>query len=397
MKQIIISVLSLVMILSFSMGIAAQETDDGFISAEDAFAAMEAEFNAARMEAADNLAMLSAGKSGIDASISYDRVAVTYYKQIVDTYNTVPAYYEPVTSGSDFQCSEYITRYYKTVYGSSLKGFKVTTTPKPGDYIYATAAQRGKSYGHYAVIKSVNGSELTLIEQNWSWNSGGTVYAAKNRVIPYGGEYAGTYTVYTPVGTPVIDIDDANNHDTISSFSDLSSSHWAYDNIMALVNMGIIKGYENGTFKPEGTVTRAEFIKMIGTDAQNNGNNVFNYTTQRFSDVKSSHWAYTYINWAQQKGIVNGRSSTTFAPEDKITRQEMAQILYNYAKFRNINLASASSSFNDNYQIDSWAQQAINAMVGSGIINGRDNNCFEPKANATRAEAATMIYRLLSK
>ncbi len=390
MKQIIISVLSLVMILSLSMSIAAKETDDGFISAEEAFAAMEAENYPSGVETEEGVSSLSSAKSGMDASISYDRVAVTYYKQIVDTYNNVPAYYEPKTSGSDFQCSEYITRYYKTVYGSSLKGFKVTTSPKPGDYIYATAEQRGKSYGHYAVIKSVNGSQLTLIEQNWSWYSGSTVYAAKNRVIPYGGQYAGTYTVYTPVVNG-----GSQNNDSPGSFRDLSTSHWAYDYITALVNLKIINGMGDGTFQPEGSVTRAQFIKMIGTDAINNGNNVPNYTTQRFSDVKSSHWSYTYVNWAQQKGIIKGKTANSFAPEDKITRQEMAQILYNYAMFKGLSLTSGTSNFSDKQKIDSWAGDAVSYMVGSGIMTGKGNNNFAPTANATRAEAATVLYRLL--
>lgn len=390
MKQIIISVLSLAMMLSLSMGIMAQETTDGFISAEDAFAAMEAEESAPEVDAEEGESTLSAAKSAIDASISYDRVAVTSYKQVVDTFNGVPAYYEPVTSGSDFQCSEYITRYYKTVYGSSLKGFQVTTTPKPGDYIYATASQRGKGYGHYAVIKSVNGSQLTLIEQNWAWRSNGTVYAAKNRVIPYGGNYVGTYTIYTPIGTPV------SSNDSVSGFSDLSTSHWGYSYIMSLVNSGIIKGYDDGTFRPEGNVTRAEFVKMIGEDAIKRGNNVPNYTNKRFNDVNASHWAYTYINWAKVKGIVNGKSANTFEPESKITRQEMAVMLHNYATVvLGKSFSSSSNTFGDKGAIESWATDAVNAMYGAGIINGKNGN-FEPKSNATRAEAATMLHRLIN-
>lgn len=390
MKQIIISVLSLVMVLSLSMGIMAEETTDGFISAEDAFAAMEAEESAPEVEDEEGVSSLSAAKSGMDASISYDRVAVTSNKQVVDTYNGVPAYYQPVTSGSAYQCSEYITRYYKTVYGSSLKGFQATSTPKPGDYVYATASQRGKSYGHYAVIKSVNGSQLTLIEQNWAWRSNGTVYAAKNRVIPYGGNYSGTYTIYTPLGTPV------SSNDSVSGFSDLATSHWGYENIMSLVNSGIIKGYEDGTFRPEGNVTRAEFIKMIGEDAIKRGNNVPNYTNKRFNDVTSSHWAYTYINWAKVKGIVNGKSESVFEPNAKITRQEMAVMLYNYATnvLGKSFSSSSSNTFGDKGAIDSWAATAVNAMYNAGIINGKNGN-FEPKDNATRAEAATMLNRLI--
>ncbi|MDO4541459.1 MAG: S-layer homology domain-containing protein [Bacillota bacterium] len=391
MKQIIISVLSLAMMLSLSMGIAAQETEGGIISSEEAFAAMEAEFSTTEGETEEGASTLSAAKSGMDASISYDRVAVTSYKQVVDTYNNVPAYYEPVTSGSDFQCSEYITRYYKTVYGSNLKGFQVTTSPKPGDYIYATAAQRGKSYGHYAVIKSVNGSQLTLIEQNWAWRSDGTVYAAKNRVIPYGGNYAGTYTVYTPVL-----YNNSISYDA-PGFSDLSNNHWAFDYITSLVNQSIIKGYSDGTFRPEASITRAEFMKILGGHAENNGHNVYNYTTQRFTDVNSSHWAYTYVNWGQQKGVVSGNGDGKFNPDAKITRQEMAVMLYNYAtKVLGKSFSSANNAFSDKSAIESWAVSAVNAMVGAGIINGRENNVFAPTANATRAEAATMIYRLIA-
>lgn len=400
MKKLIISVLSIVMICSLSLGVAAE--DSGTVLTAEEFEAqlqaMDAELS--QQDVAEEGVSLSAGRSGMDTTLSKENVTVTYYKQIVDTFNGVPAYYEPVTSGSDFQCSEYITRYYKAVYGR-YPNFVTTTSPQPGDYIHATASQRGKSYGHYAVVKSVgsavvNGERvttLTIIEQNWAWNSNGAVIAAKNRVIPYGGAYAGSYTVYRPQGNAII------KDDTIevpNRFSDVESNRWSSGAINSLVQAGILTGYSDGTFRPAKSVTRAEFVTML---AKAWGGDYKQWTTPRFKgDVPASHWAFAAINWAQQKGIVKGVSANYFDPEANITRQEAAQMLYNYAKFKDISLSSTSSlSFYDAGSIEGWASEAIKAMVGSGVITGHDDGSFAPKAETSREQAATMLYKLTIK
>ncbi|MEG0874012.1 MAG: S-layer homology domain-containing protein [Clostridiales bacterium] len=402
MKKLIISAISLVMILSLSAAVSANQDSD-FISVENAYAEMiasnvpeNAELSTEDIptDAALSDATTFSTRSGIDATIRIQNVAITSNKFIADTFNGVPAYYAPMIGGSPYQCSEYITRYYQTIYGSSLQGFKVTTTPKAGDYIKATADQRGKGYGHFAVIKSVNGSELTLIEQNWTWMSGGTYYAAKNRVIPYGGNYAGTYTVYTPIGNAS---NSGGESVATQTFSDVPTDYWAYSYINDLVSRGVVKGKTSTIYEPEATVTREEFVKMLG---ESSGMNVKNYTNPRFQDVPSGRWSYTYVNWAKVNGIVSGTSDTCFSPDLYIERQDLAVMLHNYAKKFNKSALTATKgqkTFTDGNSIDSYAKQAVSTMQKAGIINGNPNGSFAPHASATRAEAATMLSTLLSK
>ena len=103
-----------------------------------------------------------------------------------------------------------------------------------------------------------------------------------------------------------------------ASFTDLTDAHWAYDNIMRLANDGTINGYDDGTFLPEGTVTRAEFVKIL--------NNVFGLTKSSgivFTDTEN-HWAKNEIDIAVTNGVCKGKSTTEFKPNDSITREEAA-------------------------------------------------------------------------
>lgn len=390
MNKLIISVISLVMILSLSATVSAAEETPGFLTVDDILALSGDNYADAEVgEQNEKEATAFAAQSAIDASITYERVIIKTSGQIVDTFMGVPAYYAPMTSGSPYQCSELITRYTKALqskYGSSFKGWAKTSTPKAGDYIYATADQRGKGYGHWAIIKSVSGNRLTLIEQNWTWYDGSNYIAAKNRVIPWGGDYEGSYTIYTPSGVSV--------SDSVSyTFSDVSSSHWASNEINTLVGSGILNGVGNGKFEPEGNVTRAQFATML---AKASGMNYPNYDIKRFSDVPSSHWAYTAINWAYVKGVVSGVGSGKFDPEANITRQEIAVMLYNYAtKIQGTSLGSSSKVFTDNASIASWAKTAVSAMANAGVISGYSDGSFGPNNNAVRAEAAVLLYRLI--
>src|SRR5699024_6895505 len=117
-----------------------------------------------------------------------------------------------------------------------------------------------------------------------------------------------------------------------------------------------------------------------------------------FSDVKSSYWGNRYINWAVETGVANAYEDNTFRPERAVTRQEMAVMVKNLAEstgkqFANINSAM---TFRDQGQIASWATEAVRVCQQASVISGdADTRMFRPTGRATRAEAASIVYKFL--
>jgi hypothetical protein len=190
----------------------------------------------------------------------------------------------------------------------------------------------------------------------------------------------------TPIGK---DKDEEPTKDVIApvkpALNDISG-HWAETSINQLVNTGAISGYPDSTFKPDSSITRAEFatvlVKALNLEPRNN---------KVFSDT-SGHWAKDSISTAAAHGIVSGYSASNFGPNDLITREQMAVMIVKAAKLTN---AAQEKTFADAAQVSNWAKEAIGIASGKGIISGYPNNIFKPKANATRAEAVTVIIKAL--
>ncbi|UKS28182.1 S-layer homology domain-containing protein [Paenibacillus sp. HWE-109] len=162
--------------------------------------------------------------------------------------------------------------------------------------------------------------------------------------------------------------------------------HWAEAGIQKLVKAGVIDGYQDGTFQPDSTVTRSEFVSMIVR--------VFHLTATggtAFSDT-GSHWAKDAIAIASAMGIVVGYEDGTFGPDDNITREQMAVILARAAQ-----LASANSGldYKDSGDVSAWAQGPLAALTAKGVLNGYEDGTLKPKAFSTRAEAAVSMMRIL--
>lgn len=169
-------------------------------------------------------------------------------------------------------------------------------------------------------------------------------------------------------------------------FSDIAG-HWAQEIIENLSERNIIDGFEDGSFRPDTSVTRAQFCKMIVTAL--NLSNSENVTG--FNDVNESDWYAQYVYAASENGIVNG-SDGYFMPNDEITRQDAAIMIFRALKSRGRNVFG-SKLFDDTDSIADYAKDAVSALAASGIINGSDGK-FNPLNTTTRAEAATMLYNL---
>ena len=164
-----------------------------------------------------------------------------------------------------------------------------------------------------------------------------------------------------------------------------SSNAWYKDFVSKLISLDIIGGYSDGTFKPNKTVSRAEFAKMICIAI---GWTLENPTKSSFKDVSKASWAWKYIETAKMHSIINGYNDGTFKPDSSITRAEIAAIIAKAKK-----LAKGSSKLKDINNC--WARDYINSCVEVGVIGGYPNNIFKPNNTATRAEAAKMIAAIV--
>ena len=179
----------------------------------------------------------------------------------------------------------------------------------------------------------------------------------------------------------------------VPAFTDITG-HWAADNILFAASRGLLSGTSDTTFSPDTGMTRGMFVTALGRLA---GINPDSYQTGKFTDVKADAYYAPYVNWAAQTGIVEGVTATTFAPDTNINREQMAVIMANYAKKLGYDLPQTlkAVTFADNTQISSWAKDAVKSMQQAGILAGKNENKFDPKGTATRAEVATVLRQFV--
>jgi hypothetical protein len=173
--------------------------------------------------------------------------------------------------------------------------------------------------------------------------------------------------------------------------------HWAEKYIKLMVERGLFNGVSEKEFAPNNSMTRGMFVTVMGRLADVSQN----IKTDKFSDVSSDMYYAPYVAWASQNSIVNGIEQGKFGPDGSITREQLASIIYRYAKYKNYDLSSNENSnisrFGDYTQISDFAVEAINWCVEAGIIQGKDDGNLYPKNTATRAEVAAMLYRFIEK
>lgn len=177
-------------------------------------------------------------------------------------------------------------------------------------------------------------------------------------------------------------------------FPDVPSDYWAYDQIVKLVELGILKGYPDGTFKPENNVTRAEFATMVVLAKKLT---LVSPATPTFKDVPTTHWAYRYVETAVRAGYLRGYPDGTFGPSRTITREEIAAVMVNV---RGLTAEAAKIKEplvwgNDWKQISSWAVGAVTVAYRPDVqvLTYRRGVLVAPKSPGTRAECAYAVYR----
>ncbi len=180
-----------------------------------------------------------------------------------------------------------------------------------------------------------------------------------------------------------------------TNFTDIQN-HWAKVNIEYVVNLGLFNGTSANRFEPNAKMTRAMFVTVLG---RLYGVDPNAYGGSSFKDVATGKWYSPYIQWASdpEVGLVNGFGDGTFQPQANITREQMATLIYRYCSYAGLSMQIVSDFyyFNDELLINEYAFDGVTYCQITGLINGKNNNMFDPKGNSTRAEVATVLARLV--
>lgn len=179
-------------------------------------------------------------------------------------------------------------------------------------------------------------------------------------------------------------------------FDDMEGYAWAEEHVLALYNKGVIDGTAKKQFSPQLTVTREQFVKMASAlcslpdDISDAG----------FADVEKGDWYEKYVNGAKQIGLISGKSEELFGIGENIIRQDAAVILFNALKTENPEAVEGVQTeelrYKDAGDISSYALYAVSVLSKLGVLSGDTSGSFMPMANATRAEAAVMINKVLN-
>ncbi len=177
------------------------------------------------------------------------------------------------------------------------------------------------------------------------------------------------------------------------AFTDIDGVEWAKESINYFRMSGAIRGYGDGTFRPNENITREEFVKFLISAF------AFDITegAEPFTDEKEGEWYCKYLSTARLNKIAVGNSDGSFSVGAPITRADLAVMAYRAAKLKNIELSHIKPAvvFDDFVHIPDYSLEIVSELQQAGIINGRDNNLFDPHGNATRAEAAKIVYGLV--
>lgn len=179
-------------------------------------------------------------------------------------------------------------------------------------------------------------------------------------------------------------------------FTDVHTGDWFYDDVMFVYENGLMVGTSDTTFGPNEAISRAQvaviFYRMAGSPEVTG--------ESAFTDVVNgpgTAWYYNAVLWAQQNGIVSGHGDDTFRPNDNITREQLAMIFYNYARYKGYDVSATDdlSGFTDAGDVSGWALPAMRWAVGSGIMGGYGDGILGPQETATRAQVAAMLHRFI--
>lgn len=174
-------------------------------------------------------------------------------------------------------------------------------------------------------------------------------------------------------------------------FKDVTVDDWYYEAVEYVNTQGLFNGTGTNEFSPNASMTRGMFVTVLGKAAKMDTSA---YGTSQFKDVPGDAYYAPYVTWAAEVGVVNGTSPTTFSPNNSITREDMATMLYKYARAYGYDTSYDEANlldYPDTGKISSYAQVPMAWAVTQGVLAGSDGY-LNPKGYATRAETAQIFY-----
>lgn len=215
-----------------------------------------------------------------------------------------------------------------------------------------------------------------------------------------GGRNPGTGGILIPNQNQTDPTTSPDSIKTDKVFDDVPSDFWASDSIKFVTQKGLFEGTSESTFDPNEQMTRSMYVTVLSRFGTKIGSQwqIDCEVPASFDDIPVGEWYSDAVAWAGGIGIVNGVGNNCFAPHQSITREQMAVMIVNFANICGVELPSnvQEVNFADEDSIHDWAANAVHIAQQAGIINGRDNNIFDPLAVATRAEVATIMHRLVT-
>lgn len=184
------------------------------------------------------------------------------------------------------------------------------------------------------------------------------------------------------------------NIDVSNPFVDVKETDWFFKDVMYAYNKGIMNGTGNGLFAPDASVTRGMIVTILWRleGSQVSGGS-------RFDDVKPGYYYTDAVTWAAENSIVTGYGNNMFGPDDLITREQMAMILYRFAAYKGYDITAVAdlSKFTDGEETDMWATTAVAWANAEGLINGISGGLLNPQGEATRCQFAAILHRFCDK
>jgi len=176
-------------------------------------------------------------------------------------------------------------------------------------------------------------------------------------------------------------------------FTDVSENDWFYDSVKFVNEEGLFAGVSNTEFAPNDPMARGMMVMVLYSLAGKP-----QASASRFTDVPGDTWFADAVAWASDNNIVKGIGNNEFAPNREITREEMAVIIYNYAKSNGLDVSVKGdlTEFSDSNEISAWANEAMSWTIGIKLIYGKGNGVLDPKGKATRAENSAILQRFIT-
>ena len=336
---------------------------------------------------------------------------VTANASLTETTLTVLQEYQPATvtvNGKPYDVNDIASRTFSLPVGTTTLDIVVTSGDKTHTYrVEITRPSTGGGTGgggstRYPITvpeedhgtvsvspsRASSGQTVTItVTPDEGYKVGSvTVKRPNGSTVPVTGQGNGKYTFTMPSGGVTVDVTFIPED---WPFVDVTEDKWYYDAVAYVYQQGIMVGMSETTFEPNTTVNRAQVVQMLYNlegQPQVSGDS-------GFSDIRDDQWYAKAVAWASANDVVAGYEDGTFRPTRAVTREEFAQILYNYAKFKGYDLSASADlgKFPDSGQVSSWAETALGWANGNGLINGHDDGWLDPKGSTIRAQAASIL------